>query len=153
MALKCVWHPFSSHQARKCKRRWPHGWIPFGQAYERSNLYAVSMHSSRIGKEVRNGPWRDLGTEEGSQQEQLFWLHHVPPTSAGWILWGQTSHPQSPCSQMELKQAPGTFHSSDKQKKQDLRVGREGGESFQLGVDSFPSSKCLHLFLWLDFFF
>lgn len=49
--------------------------------------------------------------------------------------------------QMELKQAPGTFHSSDKQKKQDLGVGREGGESFQLGVDSFPSSEMLPFFM------
>ena len=45
--------PISSHQAIKCKRRWLHGWIPFGQVYERSNIYAVSTHSSQIGKEVR----------------------------------------------------------------------------------------------------
>ena len=101
----------------------------------------------KLGRRWENGPWRDLGTEEGRQQEQLFWLIMCHPhPRAGYCLWGQTSHPQSPCNQMELKQPPGTSRNSDKQKKQDLGVGREGGESLIL-------FQVQNAYLWLDLFF
>lgn len=62
MALKCTRRPFSSQEARKSKKRWPHSWIPRGLAYERGNLSAVSMHSPQTGKEMRK--WSPGGSWE-----------------------------------------------------------------------------------------
>lgn len=153
MALKCSWHPSPPTRPESVRE---------GDSTAESPLVrfmkgATSMQCLRIppklGKRWENGPWRDLGTEEGSQQEQLFWFHHVSPTSSGWMLSLRSNQP-SPVTLQANGAEAGTWNIPQfrQTKETDLGVGRKGGESFQLRFDSFPSSKCLHLFLWLDFF-
>lgn len=150
MALKCAWHPFSSHQTRKSKRRWPHGWIPFGQAYERSNLYAVSMHSSQIGKEVRKWSLEGPGNRGRQPTGAIVLAHHVSPTSRGLDTVSEVrpaipSHPAAKWSWSSHLE-----HSTIQTNKRNKTSGLEEREENHWFFSRF---KMLTPFLWLDLFF
>ena len=140
MALKCAWHPFSSHQTRKSKRRWPHGWIPFGQANERSNLYAVSMHSSQIGKEVRKWSLEGPGNRGRQATGAIVLAHHVSPKSAGWILSLRSNQPSPVTLQPNGAEAATWNIPQFRQTKETRPRGWKRGRRI---TDSFPGSKCL----------
>lgn len=91
-------------------------------------------------------PWRELGTEKGSQQEQSFsWLHRIPPTSVGWILSLRSNLPSPVTLQPnEAKRGSQTSYSPGTKKRQDRGFEREGGQSFHPCVNSCPGSKCSH---------
>lgn len=150
MTLKCAQRPFSSRQARKSKKGWPHSYIPCGRAYERGKVYAMSVYSPKIGKEVRKLSHGETleqrkGASESNNSPGSVICH--PHPWASYSLW----MPNLPflvtllpkCSLRRLPEN-STVQAKEFAWRQDHGVGKEGSKAFYPTVYSFLSSERLY---------